>query len=421
MTTLLLAWRSLCNRPVTSSLTVLSIAISVALMLGVDAMRSSARESFSGTISGVDLVVGARGGSLQLLLYTVFRIGTPSNNISWETYQRFRDHKAVAWTIPYSLGDSHRGFRVVGTSNEFYTRYRYRKGRELRFREGSAPADLFAVAIGADVARTLGYRVGQKIVLSHGIGNAAGIYDHGDKPFTVSGILDSTATPIDRSLYVSLAGITAIHVDWQQGAPPMPGDEVSAEDARKRELPVEQITSFLLKARSRIDTLRLQREINTYNDEPLSAIIPGVALQELWGTVRYVEDALLVVSLFVILAGLLGMVIALHATLNERRREMAILRSVGAGPGLVFALFLLEALLLSLAGCVLGVLLVQGLMPWLQGLIEREFGLYVEYGGLTTMAWRYLAGILGAAVLAGLLPAFRAYRNALSDGLTIRL
>ncbi|MGH8056140.1 MAG: ABC transporter permease, partial [Candidatus Entotheonellia bacterium] len=126
MVTLALAYASLKNRWLTSALTLFSIALSVALLLGVEQVRLGARESFANTISQTDLIVGARGGTLQLLLYTVFRIGTATNNIAYASYESFRKHPAVAWTIPYSLGDSHRGYRVVGTTEDFYTRYRYR-------------------------------------------------------------------------------------------------------------------------------------------------------------------------------------------------------------------------------------------------------------------------------------------------------
>jgi putative ABC transport system permease protein len=119
MVVLSLAYQSLKNRQLTSVLTVLSIALSVTLLLGVEQVRVGARESFANTISQTDLIVGARGGTLQLLLYAVFRIGTATNNISYESYEHFRSHPAVAWTIPYSLGDSHRGYRVVGTTEDF--------------------------------------------------------------------------------------------------------------------------------------------------------------------------------------------------------------------------------------------------------------------------------------------------------------
>lgn len=420
MLLLSLAWHSLKNRKLTTALTVLSIALSVALLLGVENVRVGARESFSNTISGTDLIVGARGGSLQLLLYAVFRMGTATNNITYDSYKHFAEHPAVAWTIPYSLGDSHRGFRVVGTTNDFYEHYRFRRDRKIEFVEGHMPDGVFDVVLGSDVSEALKYKLGEKITVAHGIATK-NVMEHADKPFTVVGILKRTATPVDRSIYISLYGIEAVHIDWQDGAPPMIGEEVPADKITKDKLQVKQITAFLLRTKSRIDTLRLQREVSTYEAEPLQAIIPGVALSELWRTIGYAEDALQVVTFFVLVVGLLGMLVSLYTSLNERRREMAILRAVGAGPRKIILLLVLESGLLSFAGAILGVALVYGLSIVSQPIVEQKFGLYLPIQPPTVTGYAYLAAILFAGLLIGFVPAVKAYRNALSDGLSVRL
>lgn len=420
MLLLRLAWQSLKNRRISTGLTVLSIALSVALLLGVEALQRSARESFSSTISQTDLIAGARGGSLQLLLYTVFRIGQATNNIKYASYEEWAKHPAIAWTIPYSLGDSHRGFRVIGTNDNFYKHYRYRRNREIRFASGRAPQSFQETALGSDVAARLGYGIGNKIALTHGVG-AAGILDHDDKPFTVVGILERTATPIDRSVYITLEGMSAVHVGWEEGAPPEPGEEVSPKQLTAEQLKPEAITSFLIRCKSRIDALRVMRDINNYLPEPMMAIIPGATMSELWSTVEYAETALRIVSGFVIVVGLMGMLVAIYTTLNERRREMAILRAVGAGPGKIITLFLLESLLLAASGCVLGAGLMYVGIQSLQGLVEQRFGLYLRWQGFQQEHFVYMGVVLGAALLIGLLPAWRAYRNSLADGLSIRI
>jgi putative ABC transport system permease protein len=420
MLLLSLAWQSLRNRRVTTMLTVLSIGLSVALLLGVEALRVSARESFSSTISGTDLIVGARGGGLQLLLYTVFRMGTATNNVKYSSFEEWAKHPAVAWTIPYSLGDSHRGFRVVGTNGDFYERYRFRKTRKPEFAAGRAPAQYNEAALGSDVAAKLGYQVGTKVTLTHGMG-AAGIMDHDENPFTVVGVLARTATPIDRSVYITLEGMSAVHVGWDGGAPPEPGEEAHVSKLTKEQLRPEAITAFLLRAKSRIDTLRIQRDINNYLPEPLMAIIPGVAMGELWSTVKYAEVALEIVGGFVVLVGLLGMLVAIYTTLNERRREMAILRALGAGPFKILTLFLMESLLLALSGCALGVGLMYAGIAALQGVVEQQFGLYLRWQGFQPEHGWYLGLVLGASILIGMVPAWRAYRNTLADGLSVRV
>lgn len=416
-----LALKSLWNRRLSTGLTVLAVALSVALLVGVERLRISARESFSNTISGTDLIVGAKGGSVQLLLYTVFHLGQSNNNVSIQSYDELRAHPAVEWTIPLSLGDSHRGFRVVATDANLYEHYRFRGGQKLSFSQGTAPAGAFDVALGAEVAHALGYVLGQKLVLAHGISEGKAIFEHGDKPFTVTGILNRTGTPLDRSLYITLGGMEAIHIDWGEGVPPRPGEGRAAESLRADELQPKSITAFLLRTKDRISVLRLQREVNDYPAEALLGIIPGVALAELWSTVGYAEDALRVVGFFVVLVGLLGMIVSLVTALNERRREMAILRALGASPKQIFGLLLFESAALGAAGAALGLAGVYALMLALRSPVEARFGLTLPLAAPSFLEWCYLGGFVLTALLAGLIPAVRALRNALADGLTLRV
>jgi putative ABC transport system permease protein len=416
-----LAYRSLKNRKLTSILTLLSLALSVSLWVGIEHIRVGARESFSNTISQTDLIVGARGGSLQLLLYTVFHMGSPTANVSYESYEKIKSQPAVLWTIPISLGDSHRGYRVVGTNEDFYRHYRYRQDRRIEFAQGRAPAEVFDVALGSEVAERLGYRLGERIVVTHGITSSQGILDHDDKPFSVVAILRPTRTPVDRSLYVTLEGIEAMHIDWKQGSPPLKAQAVPAEQIKKDEIKIEQITAFFLRTKARVQTLALQRQINTFPEEPLMAVIPGVALSELWTGISYGEQVLKVVALFVVIVGLVGMLMALYTSLNERRREIAILRAVGVGPLKVMFLLVLESGLLAFVGSLLGIALVYGLVVVLQPLVEGQFGLHLPAKPLTVTEHLYVAGVVIAGLIVGLIPALKAYRNALSDGLSVRV
>ena len=155
-----LAWQSLANRWLTGLLTTLAIALSVMLLLGVEKVRTGARQSFADTISGTDLIVGARSGSLNLLLYSVFRIGNATNNVTWKSYKDFAALPEVEWIVPLSLGDSHRGFRVLGTTTDYFKRYQYRRGQPLTFASGGPFADLFDAVVGSEVASSLGYKAG---------------------------------------------------------------------------------------------------------------------------------------------------------------------------------------------------------------------------------------------------------------------
>jgi putative ABC transport system permease protein len=419
MTLLRLAYRSLRNRLFTTVLTVLSIALSVSLLLGVEKIRLGARESFENTISQTDLIVGPRSGAIQLLLYAVFHMGDATNNISYSSYLHFKHHPSTEWVIPYSLGDSHRGYRVVATDESFYDHYRYRMDQGVRLETGRKAVGIFDVVLGSEVAEKLGYRLGDKITLTHGV--AEGGIEHGNRPFLVVGVLEKTATPIDRSLYITLEGMEAIHIDWQSGAPPLPGEETPVEKITKDKIKISQITAFLLRTKSRVQSLYLQREINEYPGEPLMAIMPGVALSQLWQGISYAEDGLRLVSAFVVVSGLLGMLIALYTSLQERRREMAILRAVGARPSHVMALLVLESGIITWLGALLGAGFVYLLLFTLRPVVENSFGLYLPIRAPSETEWLYLLGLAVIGPLLGFIPAAKAYRNALADGLTIRI
>ena len=418
MAILSLAWKSLLNRHFTVALTVVSIALSTALLVGVERIRTETHSSFANTLSGTDLIIGARGGQVQLLLYSVFRIGNATNNLSWKSYQEIASHRKVAWTVPLSLGDSHRGYRVLGTNGDYLTYYRYGNKRSLTLTEGAWFRDLYDVVLGAEVAEQLGYQLGDEIIVAHGASDVR-FSRHEDKPFRVSGILQRTGTPVDRTLHVSLQGIEAVHIDWKGGAP-IRGRTTSMEQTRQMALQPKQITAALVGLKSKISTFKLQREINEYRKEPLTAILPGVALSELWGLLSVAENALLVVTVFVVVVGLFGMLSVLLTSLNERRREIAILRSVGARPAHVFILILGESSALTLLGIGFGVALLYLLLFIAQPLIEAHYGIYLALSGLSNHEWQLLGAVACAGLLVGILPSYRAYRLSLSDGLSMR-
>lgn len=411
-----LACASLMSRALTVGMTVLAIALSVTLYLAVDKIRTGAKASFADTISGTNLIVGARSGSVQLLLYSVFRIGNATNNVSWQSYQDIAARPEVDWIVPISLGDSHRQFRVMGTTAEFFDHYKYRQGRDLRVSDGVVLEDLFDTVIGADVAATLGYSVGDPIVVAHGL---ASFVEHKDQPFRVSGILEKTGTPVDRTVIVSLEAIEAIHVDWKRGVQ-IPGQSTPVSDIRKMDLTPKAVTAALVGVKSPLQTFHLQRAINQYPEEPLLAILPGVALQELWSIVGIAETALLAVSVMVVVTALLGMTATLFSSLNERRREMAILRAMGARPRTILGLLVLEAVVTAALGALIGLgLLYIGLII-AQPFVDQRFGLWLPIVPPTYPDVLAIGGVVLASAIVSVLPALRAYRLSLADGMMVK-
>lgn len=420
---LAIAWRSAWNRRSTLALVVLSVALSTLLLLGFERIRTDVRENFSQSVSGTDLIVGARTGAVQLMLYAVFRVGGATNNVRMTSLEAIASHRAVAWMVPLSLGDSHRGFPVLATSPDYFMRFRYGDRQPLVLAQGKAfdgtLENLYDTVIGADVADRLGYRLGQRITLSHGSGVIPGA-EHADKPFTVVGILARTGTPVDRTVHISLEAMEAIHLDWAAGVP-LPGVKISPEEARKYDLTPKQVTAALIGLKSRTAVFAVQRAVADYADEPLMAVLPGVALDELWDVVAVGERAMLGMSTMVAVVSLAGLVAVVLAGLNERRRELAVLRAVGAAPRHVLLLLAAEGGLLTLLGVLLGTLGTIAAIAAVGPSIQAHFGIGLRLSAPTPQQWLLLAAVLVAGLVASLVPGWRAYRLSLADGLSPRV
>jgi len=419
---LAIAWASAFNRRGTLALVVAGIALATALLLGLERLRTDIRAGFSQSVSGTDLVVGARTSSIQLMLYAVFRVGGATNNVSMASLRAVESHRAVAWLVPLSLGDSHRGRPVLGTTTAYFERFRWGDRQPLAFTQGRPFAGtlegLYEAVIGAEVAATLGYAPGRRITLTHGGAEALGV-EHADKPFTVVGVLARTGTPVDRTVHVSLEALEAIHLDWAGGAP-IPGLSIPAEAARKFDLSPKQATAALVGLKSRAAVFNVQRFVAEYEGEALLAVLPAVALDELWQVIGPAEQGLLAISGLVAVVSLASLVAVVLAGLNERRRELAVLRAVGAGPRHVLLLLAAEGAMVTLAGVLLGAALAAAGVLGAGPLLQAEFGITLSRGAPTAAQWALAGAVVAAGMLASLVPGWRAYRLSLADGLSPR-
>lgn len=425
----LLAARSAWSRRGSLLLLVLSVVMSTCLLLGLDLARQSAKASFSNAVAGTDLVVGAQTSPVSLLLYSVFRIGQATRNMPYAEFERLEQDPRVKAALPIALGDSYKGFAVVGTSSAYFEHFLYGARQPLVFEQGRSfenyavgkpAAVLFEAVLGAEVAKRLKHKVGDRIALSHGMQIQQTEPSHADKPFTVVGVLKPTGTPVDHSVHISLAGMEAIHVDWAAGMP-VPGAEIPAELVTRFNLQPKSVTAVLLALNNRAAVFRMQRELENRPGVALSAILPGVALDTLWQTVGLVERVLLFVAALVAVVSALGLVSVMLVTLGQRRRELAVLRSTGAGPRAVFSLLCMESALVMSVGVVLGIGLIglgsATLAPW----VQAQFGLQlVPITALSAGLWAVgVFAVLGSAL--GVVPAIQAYRNQLQDGLNPKL
>lgn len=405
-----LATKSLLNRKGSVVLTLMAMTVSVFVLLAVEHIRFQAKENFAKTVSGVDLIVGARTGSLNLLLYSVFHIGSPTNNISWNSFKDIENNPQIKWVVPIMLGDSHKGYRVMGTTKDFFEHFSYGDKHKLTFADGAPFNQVFDLVLGSDVAKTLSYSLGDEVVLAHGLATTS-FSLHDDRPFTVTGILEPTGTPVDQTLHVSLQGIEAIHVNWKQGVK-MPGSEMSREQIEQLELSPKSVTALMLGLKSRMATFRVQRDINEFVKEPMMAILPGVALSELWQMMGIVENTLLLVAILVFIAALLGLSAMLLSSIRERGPEIRLLRVVGAPPFFLFLLIQLEALFITIFSLILGAGTLAISLIVAQDFLISQFGLYISANIMSENALYFIFGIIIATVLIALIPSLNAYRRA---------
>jgi putative ABC transport system permease protein len=394
-----LAWRSLLSRKGAVAMTFLAITVSIFVLLGIEHIRQQAKSSFNNTVSGINLIVGARTGEINLLLYSVFRLGNATNSISWSSYQDISTNPKVAWTIPISLGDSHKGYRVMGTTTDYFKHFRYGQKQTLNFTQGKPFSAVFDVVLGAAVAHELNYQLGTQIILAHGMASTS-FTQHNDKPFRIVGILQPTGTPVDQTVHVSLRGIEAVHAKRGQ-----------------HDFTPTTITAFMVGLKSNMATFHVQRDINNYQPEPLSAILPGVALSQLWQITAIMENTLILVSILVLLASLLGLSAMLLTSIRERRREIAIMRSLGAPPSFLFLLIQTEALLITLASSAFALLLLFLCLLSLRSFLTEHFSLSISTNIFDNNILYLLLIILVSAMITSLVPAISAYSNALQKRL----
>ena len=424
-TLLQVAYQSLRYRMSGVLLTILSVALSVFVLLGVEHVRQETRSGFASTVSGVDLIVGARTGDINLLLLSVFRIGNATANVTWDAVEAISEEERVSWVVPISLGDSHKNFRVVGTTEEFFERYKYGGGQPLDFIEGQKFNREAEVVLGAQVAVELSYGLGDSLILSHGMADVS--FSHHDQvPIEVVGVLERTGTPVDNALFVNLKTIEAIHADEEEhGHEEAHHDEHEHEEAHHDEHdheeahhdeheghshpPLGTVTALLVGLESQIATLQVQRWINEYAEEPLLAILPGVALTQLWELVGNVENVLRGISILVFISSLLGLNAMLLASMRERRREIDILRSIGAPSLFILALLVIESLLIVTVGVVIALAGLLTMITLINTVLVTELGILLSLDILYSSSLIALGLIYLTALLLSLWPAFQAY------------
>ena len=483
--------QSLLNRWLSCLLIILTLAFSISLFFTVSRIQESVRSSFQNTISGVDSVVAARGGNLQILLNSVFLIGEPNSTIRWSTFKDITDNNKMNWAVPITLGDSHKGYRVIGTTNNYFKEIKYSSGKNIEFLSGNSFNDVFDVVLGNAVANKLKYNLGAEIIITHGLSDVGEVHtfhsekenhsdhadhddhakheehddhsdhadhddhakheehdnhddhvdhddhakheehdnheDHADEGheghnhenlgFKVTGILKPTGTPIDNAVYISLAGIEAMHTGWIGNQKVI---DVSIEQIMQSELKPKTISAIFVSLKNRTQVFQFQRDVLNYKEEAISSVMPGITLSRLWALTGNVDKAFKIITFFIIIIALLGMIAMTIAGLNGRRREMAILRSVGASPTNIVSLLLVESIIISLISCAIGYILMIVIFSIGKDYLQNNYGIFINSFSIKNYDLQMIISIICAALIATIVPAIQIYKNTLRDGLNVR-
>jgi putative ABC transport system permease protein len=401
-----LTFKSIQNRKITFSLSVISIAISVILLLGVDKAVKSSKSHFINTINSTDIIVASSNGSLDILLNLIFHLSDPLKEMSYKSFEDIKKFDELKWAVPLSLGDSFQGFDVVSTDKNYFKYYRYSSGKTLQFSHGRAFIDFYDVVIGSEVAKKLHLKVGDTIYLSHGKHH----HKHKNRIFNVVGVLKQSMTPNDESLFMQLKADEAIHIEWQSGH--FTDMHISSEKLSHMGIKPKHISGMLIGLKNRSSILSMEEKINHYKEENLKAVIPAKALSKLYKLMKNFQDILMIISSAVFIASIFTMLSSMFSTLNERRREIAIFRSLGASSKTVFLLFMIESFLVAFSGIVIGVIMID---------ILGYFAPFKLSFGLDIYQFFMLFSMLVIAVIASFFPALKSYKNSLSDGLLVRM
>nr|WP_269783486.1 ABC transporter permease [Marinibactrum halimedae] len=367
---------------------IFSLTVSVFVMLSVEHVRQEMQSGVEKAISGVDLIVGARTGELNLLMYSVFRMGNASNNIQWRSFEAIQNHKQVAWAVPIALGDSHAGYPVLGTTEAYFDALKVGEEEPLKFQQGQSFANTMEVVLGAQVAHQLKYQLGDEIILSHGTGKTS-FQKHDKHPFTIVGILSATGSPIDKSIHVSLEGLEAIHA--AENKPYQPTTTAAKPS----------VTAVFVGLKSKLAAFKVQRQVGAYRKDPLMAILPGITLAKFWQMMGSVDIVLKVISGIVLVSSLLGLMSMIVAGARERRQEMHLLRMIGARPWQILGFMQAEILLVCLISIAAAVTTLTSVLWAFQTYIFNSTGLLIGLNIFTPRVWVILSLIVLSTMCVG--------------------
>ena len=412
-----LLFQSIRSRILPVSLVTITLMASMVLLLSIERIQKATEAGFNQSISGVDVIIGPRSSSLEVVLYTVFHLGRPTNNITTKTIDDLKTRKDIDYMVPIALGDSHKGFRVIATDKDYFKYVKYAGNKPLTFSNGGAFQQLSGAVIGADVAEKLNYQVGTDLHISHGSGKSVS-QKHDDFSFQVSGVLNKTGTPIDQAVFVDLKGYELIHLGWQSGKKVFSLNQIDLSTISDADLKPKTVTAAFVGLKSKLTLFHFVEDIKKYPNEAISAIMPGIALAQLWSIVGLVDQGFELLSWIIIAISLIAMVTLIISSIDNRKREMTIYRANGATPMFLSALVVLEALIIGLSAIVGAVIFVTVVTYLATDQLNLILGITPEFEWVSMHEIKIFAIILFVGVLSSLVPATMVFRKNIHQSLS---
>ena len=409
--------KSMRSRIIPTSLVTISLMASMVLLLSIERIQQGTEEGFNQSISGVDAIIGPRSSSLELVLYTVFHLGRPTNNITTKTINDVKQRSDISWLVPIALGDSHRGYRVIATEPNYFQHIRYGNNQPLTFSKGAPFAELSEATLGSDVAEKLNYSVGSDIQITHGSIESIGS-KHDDFSFTVTGVLNKTGTPIDQAIFLDLKGYELLHLGWKSGKKVFSLEDIDLSSLPPDALNPKTVTAAFVGLKSKLTIFNFSKNIREYTEEAISAVIPGIALSELWSIVGLVDKGFQLLSWIIIAISLIAMVTLIIASLDNRKQEMTIYRANGASPKFLAAMVICESLVIGLVAIIGAIILVTAVTYFATSQLNLALGISPSFKWISLDEIKVFGIILLSGALSSLIPAAMVFRKNLHQALS---
>lgn len=441
--------KNLTQRKLSSFLTVLSVLLGTALIISIVTIREETQRAFDQSATGYELIVGPKGSAIQLTLSTVFHIGFPINNMPFKTYELLKNDKRVKLAIPYILGDNYKNHRIIGTTREIFTEFEYIKGKKYELSEGKIFENEFEAVIGRDVAEKTGLKTGDEFIGSHGIESFEFAEEHSDHNFKVTGVMKKTYTPNDKVIFTSIESVWDIHHYTPEENKKTPESKtkethnhnhnhnhdhnhsnLEKKDTNKtetlqshshNEIPDDRktVSAVLINLKSPIffDLLRRQINDNKFEGINAQAIIPVMEIKQLFDIIGNINSILLFISYLVVIVAVISILVSIYNTINERKNEIAIMRSLGASKSNIFSIIILEGMIISFIGSVFGFICGHLIVYFLSPLISEKTGVYITGLVFNIFELYLVSGTIILGILVSIIPAIKAYRTDVATNL----